>query len=279
MLSSQKRGNGVGTIRVARPRIHFADRRYPGTARPPPLTPVSEMRGFWGLMRAYWVSDRWREAWLLTAVIVALTALSSKAGVWLAEASGELVNSIAYFHSSDNPRPLASLLGNAAFLVLIVVLKDVGLTGVRHFFSTTLHRKWRGWLNGRFNAALLDANHTHLHLQHNAAAAGASAGPPDNVEQRVQDAIKGMTGGALGLAMGVLGVVTSLFFVGQKLLEMSTSVSGLEFLGEYGSLVLALLAVGFYVPLNTWIAMKLGGVLERLTFRNAAGRSQLSRRG
>ena len=76
-----------------------------------------------------------------------------------------------------------------------------------------------------------------------------------------------MTGGAIGLAMGIAGVVTSLFFVGQKLLEISTKVSGLEFLGDYGSAVLAFAAVAIYVPLNTLIALKLGRLLERLTVR------------
>ena len=56
------------------------------------------MRGFWGLMRAYWFSDRWKEAWTLTVIIAFLTAASSKASVWIAETSGELVNSIAFFH-------------------------------------------------------------------------------------------------------------------------------------------------------------------------------------
>ena len=91
-------------------------------------------------------------------------------------------------------------------------------------FSTTLHRKWRGWLDGRFNAALLDGNHTHFHVQHGAGAPTVAAAAPDNIDQRVQESIKGMTGGAIGLAMGVMGVVTSLFFVGQKLLETSTEV-------------------------------------------------------
>src|SRR4029453_17727782 len=61
------------------------------------------------------------------------------------------------------------------------------------------------------------------------------------------------------------GVVASLFFVGQKLLETSTVVSGLEFLGAYGSAVLALTAGALYLPLNTLIALKLGGIMERLT--------------
>ncbi|HET7412250.1 MAG TPA: ATP-binding cassette domain-containing protein, partial [Pararhizobium sp.] len=222
------------------------------------------MRTFWGLMRAYWFSDKWKEAWTLTIIIAILTALSSKSGVWFAEASGNLVNSIAYFHDPATKAPLETLLTNAGLLVALVVLKDAGFTGVRNLFSTTLHRKWRGWLNSRFNEALLDSNHTHLHVQHGSAESGEA---PDNIDQRVQESIKGMAGGAIGLAMGVMGVVTSLFFVGQKLLEDSTPVRGFEFLGSYGSAVLALAAVAIYVPMNTWIAVKLGGLLERLSVR------------
>jgi ABC-type uncharacterized transport system fused permease/ATPase subunit len=224
------------------------------------LTPVSSMRSFWGLMRAYWFSDHWKEAWALTLVIALLTALSSKAGVWFAESSGELVNSIAFFHDAANTNPLAALLTHAGVLVALVVVKDAGITGSRTFVSATLHRKWRAWLDNRFNAALLDANHTHFHAQH-----GAEGTAPDNIDQRVQESIKDMTGGAIGLAMGVMAVASSLFFVGQKLLSSSTEVAGLAFLGAYGSAVLAFAAVAAYVPLNTWIAVRLGAMLERLS--------------
>jgi ABC-type uncharacterized transport system fused permease/ATPase subunit len=220
------------------------------------------MRGFWGLIRAYWFSDHWKEAWCLTIAIALLTALSSKTGVWFAEMSGELINSIAFYHDAANTTPLRSLLTNAGALVLLVIIKDAGITGTKSFISATLHRKWRSWLNGRFNEALLDNNHTHFHAQQ-----GADGAAPDNIDQRIQESIKGMTGGAIGLAMGVMAVATSLFFVGQKLLEMSNEIGGLEFLGRYGSAVLALTAVAIYVPLNTGIAMKLGGLLERLSIR------------
>ena len=141
------------------------------------------------------------------------------------------------------------------------MVKDAGFTGVRDLVSTTLHRKWRDWLNGRFNEALLDDNHTHFHVQHGSTETGEV---PDNIDQRVQESIKGMTGGAIGLAMGVMAVTSSLFFVGQKLLQTSTTVEGLAFLGAYGSAVLAFAAVALYVPVNTWIAVKLGGFLEKL---------------
>jgi ABC-type uncharacterized transport system fused permease/ATPase subunit len=221
------------------------------------------MRSFWGLMRAYWFSDSWKEAWALTIIIAMLTALSSKADVWFTIALGRLGTSTAFFHDAANTAPLQNLLTNAALVVLLVVLKDAGITGVGALVSATLHRKWRGWLNSRFNEALLDPNHSHYHAQHGARGAAA----PDNIDQRIQESIKDMTGGAIGLAIGVLGVFTSLYFVGGALLINSVEVKGLEFLGGYGTAVLALLAVAIYVPLNTWMAMKLGGMLEWLNVR------------
>ncbi|RTL99224.1 MAG: ABC transporter ATP-binding protein/permease [Hyphomicrobiales bacterium] len=251
-------------IGVGRPRRTVPEQTS-SEARTSSLTPVSSMRTFWGLMRAYWISERWKEAWTLTIVIALLTALSSKAGVWFAVALGELGNSIAFLHDAANPHPLQTILTNAGILVLLVVLKDAGFTGVRNLVSTTLHRKWRGWLNGQFNQALLDGNHTHFHAQHGSVAGGIVA--PDNIDQRIQESIKDMTGGAIGLAMGVLGVATSLYFIGENLIGSSVEVKGLEFLGSYGTAVLAFLAVAIYVPLNTWVAVKLGRLLERLNVR------------
>ena len=77
------------------------------------------MRGFWGLMQAYWFSDHWKEAWTLACVIALLTAASSKAGVWIAETSGELVNSIAFFHEPRNLPRLGDYLGSAGMLVIV----------------------------------------------------------------------------------------------------------------------------------------------------------------
>lgn len=241
------------------------------TRRPdkrPQLTPVSSMRSFWGLMAAYWFSEKWREAWGLAAMIVLLTALSAMASVWFAEASGELFSAISFLHHPQNPSTLQSLLASAGALVGIVVLREAGFIAVRHFFSTSLHRRWRAWLDERFNEALLDRNHTHFHLQQGATEAIPSAASvPDNVDQRIQESIKGMTGGAIGLAMGVAGVVLSLYFVGGKIIATSTEISGLEFLGSYASAVLTIFVVAAYVPLNTFLAIKLGAIQQKLDVR------------
>lgn len=133
-----------------------------------PTTPVSSMRSFSGLMAAYWLSKKWLEAWSLTSVIIILTALSALASVWFAEVSGQLVSAIALLHRPKDPITLKTILESAVILGAIVVLRDVGFIPIRHYFSTTLHRKWRAWLDLRFNEALLDSNHTHYHLQHGA---------------------------------------------------------------------------------------------------------------
>ncbi|WP_338112438.1 hypothetical protein [Rhizobium gallicum] len=174
-----------------------------GRETPHHASPVSSMRSFWGLMSAYWLSQSWREAWGLTLAILVLTALSAKASVWFAVTSGELVNRIAYFHHPTTPTTPTALLTTAATLAAIAIMRDAGFTAVRHFFSTTLHRKWREWLDRCFNEALLDSNHTHFHLQQIGSDANGSAiFAPDNVDQRIQESIKGMTGGAIGTRDG-----------------------------------------------------------------------------
>ncbi len=152
-------------IRVSGPRRALGKKNR-RAVEPAPATTVSSMRTFWGLMRAYWVSDRWKEAWGLTIVIAVLTGLASKTSVWMAEASGELVNSIAFFHDAENLTPLASLFTSAGLLLALVIIKDAGIIGIRNLFSSTLHRKWRGWLDTRFNDALLDGNHTYFQPKH-----------------------------------------------------------------------------------------------------------------
>ncbi|KAB2667349.1 ABC transporter ATP-binding protein/permease [Brucella tritici] len=220
---------------------------------------VADMTSFWGLMRAYWVSDRWKEAWALTIAIFLMTAFVSKTTVWVAEASGLLMNSIVNVNTAPVQHPLITIAANAGVLVLLMLAKDVMLVGSRHFLSTTLHRKWRKWLNDQFSTALLNGKHTHFHLQQ-----GRGKDQPDNIDQRLQESIKGMTGGAIGLVMGIVGVFLSAFFIGQKLIEMSTHVEGLDFLGSYGSAVLAFAAIVIYVPLGTLVAIKIGKRLERL---------------
>lgn len=90
---------------------------------------------------------------------------------------------------------------------------------------------------------------------------------PDNIDQHIQDSIKSMVGGAIGLATGIAGVILSLLFVGGKILSISTPISGLDALGNYGGACLTAAVVIFYVPINTLLAVKLGALLQNLNVK------------
>jgi ABC-type uncharacterized transport system fused permease/ATPase subunit len=225
-------------------------------------TPVSSMRSFWGLLRAYWVSESWREAWALTAAVALLSAAASKSGVWLAQASGAFISTIASFHDLG-ASAISEVLTAAGVLVGLAFLKFAVFIGFRHFFSTTLHRRWRRWLDGQFNAALLSDRRPYYHLLV-MGAADEGANVPDNIDQRIQESIKAMTGNALGMAMGLISVVTSVYFVGEMLISTSVAVHGLEFLGSYASAVLVFALAVTYVPLSTAVALRIGRAIQAL---------------
>jgi ABC-type uncharacterized transport system fused permease/ATPase subunit len=105
-------------------------------------------------------------------------------------------------------------------------------------------------------------------VQHGAAEAiTAVPQAPDNIDQRIHESIKGMTGGAIGLAMGIAGVILSLFFVGGEIIATSAPISGLGHIGAYGSACLTIVAVLLFVPINTVLAVKLGAMLQKLNVR------------
>src|SRR3954453_19501951 len=71
---------------------------------------LKRLTTFWGLVSAYWLSERWREAWLLTGVVLAITLVLSKAAVWAATASAAFIASLADFHNSHVPEPALAIL-------------------------------------------------------------------------------------------------------------------------------------------------------------------------
>lgn len=250
---------------------------------------MQRLTGFWGLLSAYWLSERWREAWLLTVVIFAITTLLSKASVWVALASADFLASLANFHSTAPEADPARIILLAATAYLGIFLARAAGIALRHFLSTTLHRRARGWLVGQFNNAILADGRIALDLTSDRSAPDGTPRMPDAIDQRVDECSGGLYGGIIGLAMGLWGAVTSIYFVAAALLERSQPVPFLDRWGaqaneavarwlgtgpaaaidlspgDYGSALLALLLVAIYVPCITFIAWKLGRVLERLS--------------
>ncbi len=258
-----------------RPRLRFWDSGRQGKNEPPPLTPVSSNAQLLGLMRAYWFSDRWMEAWALTAVVAPLTAAASKTSVWMAEASGELVNSIASLPRSEQHDAVAlSTQQRRAALLLLVFVKDAGIIGFRHFVSATLHRTWRGWLDARFNDALLDGNHTHFTCSMaGATPAGVKVDPPDNIDPARPGGDQGHDRRGDRPRHGRHGASSPrLSSSARKLIEQSTVVDGPEFLEPMARRCWSSPRSATYAAAGHPARPQDGGMMERLDQRDPAGR-------
>ncbi len=244
-------------------------------------TPLSGMQTFTGLIKAYWVSDQWKQAWGYTLGLGAFIAAASQSNVWMAQYAGEMMDTLSKLPSMTSGSPLKDLLGVGGAILGVSALQHLALYPGKKFLLENLHRKWRGWLNTQFNDAILDDKHTYLHLTHGIKEEKPGAPVmPGNIDQRWQDSVKGMTGSALGLAHGAVSVATSALFVTMALLKTTQEVKGLEVFGEYGTLALTFGAAAAYVPINTFVAWKIGRYLERLNNRidetEASYRSELN---
>lgn len=257
------------------------------------------LRSFWGLVSAYWLSERWKEAWALTVLVFAVTTLLSKASVWTATASADFIAAIVGFHTTeDGIDPGSALLTAAGAYAAIFIGRSAGMA-LRHFLSSTLHRKARAWLAGRFNAAILADERIAYDLMSDRGESGSGTRLPDAIDQRIDECTIGLYGGLIGLAVGLWGAVASIWFVSQAILERSQPVPLLDRWaaqasdwlnrllgvqvdlapGSYGTALLIALLVILYVPTLTAVAWLIGRVMERQTLerqrRDGAWRGEL----
>jgi putative ATP-binding cassette transporter len=249
---------------------------------------VKRCTSFWGLVSAYWFSDRWREAWGLTVVVLGVTLLISKAAVWTATASADFIASLAEFHRPDVVDPGRVILLSALAYFGISVSRSAGLA-FRHLCSTTLHRRARRWLIARFDAEILSDQRIALDLMSDRGSNGKDTRLPDSIDQRLDVCTDHLYGGLIGLVMGFIGAVASVWFVSVALVTRSQPVAfldragaaanrGLEALlgpaiagrvdlvpGDYGTALLAGGLVILYMPLVTLFAWRVGRVVQSRT--------------
>ncbi|MDN3713968.1 hypothetical protein QWZ10_23285 [Paracoccus cavernae] len=69
---------------------------------------MGRLTGFWGLLSAYWRSERWREAWTLTAIVFVLTTVLSKASVWVALASADFMAALVNIQPASGDSALSA---------------------------------------------------------------------------------------------------------------------------------------------------------------------------
>ncbi len=229
------------------------------------------------------MSERWREAWTLTVIALAMTSLLSKASVWTATASADFIAALAEFHRPDVAEPARALL-LAAVIFFAVSVSRAGGVALRHLVATTLHRRARGWLVSRFDAEILADRRIAFDLMSDRGGSGAGERLPDAIDQRIDACTDGLFGGLIGLVLGLWGAVTSIWFLSVAILQRSAPVEFLDRLGavaggvasgllgveidlvpgRYGTAILAGVLFILYIPAVTLVAWMIGKVLERM---------------
>ncbi len=249
---------------------------------------MKRLTTFWGLVSAYWFSDRWREAWLLSVVVLAITSILSKATVWTATASADFIASLAEFQQPDIANPPRVILLAALAYFGIAFSRSAGLA-VRHLLSTTLHRRARRWLIARFDAEILSDQRIALDLMSDRGADGTTARLPNSIDQRLDTCTDHLYGGLIGLVMGFWGAALSIVFVAAALIERSQPIGWLDDAGavanrmlaevfgptlagrvdlvpgDYGTAILAAALVALYIPAVTLFAWRVGHVVQLRT--------------
>jgi ABC-type uncharacterized transport system fused permease/ATPase subunit len=234
-------------------------------------SPLENMQTFWGLVGAWWRSDKKQWAWSMASAIVITTVALTATGIIGAAVTGELIASFADVGKAaieGNAQALSQATGEMGKWLAyeaMVGIAAVLINAARDITGKTMHRKWRNWLCDQLEGHLFE-NRRYVHLLYNRAGANDNVDRmPDNIDQRIQEAMKNMTGSVIGLGMGALGFTSAVIGFGGRLGTLSTSLPGLEMMGEWASATLAIGAAMLYVPLTTTVAYYLAKQLQRLT--------------
>jgi len=177
-------------------------RQGPGSAGPTDddqQTRPDLLARFWEAALGYWRQHGERTAWLLTALIVAVSLLNLflhyRLNVWHR----------AMFDALDR-RDGAGVLGQTVwFFPLIVSL--VGVAGVATYLKLTLQRRWRAWLNAHvLDQWLTRGRYYQLNLV---------PGDHSNPEHRVAEDLRVSIDAPVEFAIGVFSAIASaIVFIG-----------------------------------------------------------------
>lgn len=225
--------------------------------------PLKHMQTMAGFLTAYWRGDKWKEAYLYTVGVTAFTIAISYAGVktglQMANSLGEVANFKNYGEGSWK-----ALAASTGLWIAMRIGLDY-LHSIRHLLSSTLHRKERHWLDDKLSEAMLGSRGTLMHLTHIFQRKGGTRGIElDAIDQRKNDCFKDATGGFMGLAMGLVGAVSTGVVVTNELWNMTRVAPGFEFLGPYGTIALAFAASAAFGGVGNYVAAKYGKYMTRI---------------
>ena len=204
----------------------------------------------WALARPYWVSEEKLGARLLLAVIVALNLGEVYINVLLNQWNNDFYNSLQTVNKDAFIEALIRFTYLAFSFIVVAVYKV--------YLNQMLRLKWRRWMTNQWLEKWL-ANQRYYRMQ-------LIGTPTDNPDQRISEDVEQFIQLSLGLTLGMLSSVVTLFSFLTILWGLSGSLD-IPLFGFTLSIPGYMLWVALiYAAAGTWLTMKIGRPLIRLNF-------------
>lgn len=211
----------------------------------------SFLRDAWRLAKPYWFSDEKQWAWGLLAAVIALNL------------SSVYINVRLNYWRNDFYNTLQQLDEHGFFVQLgiftLLAAAWIGVVVYQTYLQQMLQIRWRRWLTRQYLGDWL-AGKAYYRLQ-------LEGNETDNPDQRIADDLNRFTDGSLGLSLGLLNSVVTLF----SFLSILWTLSGpLTIpLGSTGAITVPGYLVWcalIYAVVGTLITFKIGRPLVALNF-------------
>ena len=205
----------------------------------------------WELTAPYWRSPEKTRAFVMLAAIIGLNLGEVYINVQLNKWNNGFYDSLQHVDKKAFFAALVTFSWLAFSYIIVVVYKT--------YINQMLRIRWRRWMTASFLDRWLDKqNHYRMQLAGNRS---------DNPDQRISEDVEEFINLTLGLSLGLLSSVVTLF----SFLTILWNLSGAMTipLGSFGSVNIPGYMVWFallYAVAGTWITHKLGRPLVRLNY-------------
>lgn len=212
---------------------------------------------FWALAKPYWAqsNDRLAAYGLLAAVIV-LNLASVALSVWFNSWYNDFYNALQEKHYDDFKHLLLMFSLVAAAFIVVAVYKQ--------YLGQMLQLRWRTWLTEQWLGDWMSGRRFYRMQLFGPQMSGADA--TDNPDQRLAEDLRLFTSYSLGLGIGLMNAVVTLFsFLGILWTlsgDFSITLAGHD-ISIPGYMVWAAL---IYAILGTWLTNRIGKPLIYLNF-------------
>ncbi len=209
------------------------------------------LRDAWRLAKPYFVSDDRKWAWSLLAAVIALNLCLV------------FINVRINFWNNDFYNTLQNLDEHGFFVQLgiftLLAAAYIATSVYQTYLQQMLQIRWRRWLTRQYLHDWLEAK-AYYRLQ-------LTGDGTDNPDQRISEDLNRFTDMTLGLTLGLLNSVVTLFSFLSILWVLSGPLA--IPLGSFGALTIPGYMVWFallYAIFGTWLTMKIGRPLIALNF-------------